>query len=46
MPEFILRVGTPDGDVVERHVRANSLSAARDEMAARACTSSRRSAAS
>lgn len=32
MPEFILRVGTPDGDVVERHVRANSLSAAREEM--------------
>jgi type IV pilus assembly protein PilC len=33
MPEFILRVGTPDGDVVERHVRAASLRAARDEMA-------------
>lgn len=33
MPEFILRVGTPDGEVVERHVRAASLRAARDEMA-------------
>jgi type IV pilus assembly protein PilC len=32
MPEFILRVGTPEGDVVERHVRAGSLRAARDEM--------------
>ncbi|HYO76840.1 MAG TPA: type II secretion system F family protein, partial [Thermoanaerobaculia bacterium] len=32
MPEFILRVGTPDGDVVDRHVRANSLRAAREEM--------------
>src|SRR5690349_4295817 len=32
MPEFILRVGTPEGDVVERHVRAASLKAAREEM--------------
>jgi type IV pilus assembly protein PilC len=32
MPEFILRVGTPDGDVVERHVRAASQRAAREEM--------------
>ena len=32
MPEFILRVGTPEGDVVERHVRAGSLRAAREEM--------------
>lgn len=32
MPEFILRVGTPDGDVTERHVRATSLRAAREEM--------------
>lgn len=32
MPEFIMRVGTPDGDVVERHVRAASLRAAREEM--------------
>jgi type IV pilus assembly protein PilC len=32
MPEFILRVGTPDGDVVERQVRAASLRAAREEM--------------
>jgi type IV pilus assembly protein PilC len=32
MPEFILRVGTPEGDVVERHVRAGSLRAAREDM--------------
>jgi len=32
MPEFIIRVGTPEGDVIERHVRANSLRAAQDEM--------------
>ena len=32
MPEFILRVGTPEGDVVERHVRAASLRAAREEL--------------
>jgi len=32
MPEFILRVGTPEGDVVERPVRAASLRAAREEM--------------
>lgn len=32
MPEFILRVGTPEGDVVERTVRASSLRAAREEM--------------
>jgi type IV pilus assembly protein PilC len=32
MPEFIIRVGTPEGDVVERHVRANSMRAAQDEM--------------
>jgi type IV pilus assembly protein PilC len=32
MPEFILRVGTPEGDVIERHVRAGSLRAAREEM--------------
>ena len=32
MPEFILRVGTPEGDVMERHVRAASLNAAREEM--------------
>jgi type IV pilus assembly protein PilC len=31
MPEFILRVGTPEGDVVERQVRAASLRAAREE---------------
>lgn len=32
MPEFILRVGTPDGDVVERQVKAASLQAAQEEM--------------
>ena len=31
MPEFILRVGTPEGEVVERQVRAASLRAAREE---------------
>src|SRR5215213_2910696 len=31
MPEFILRVGTPEGEVVERNVQAASLRAARDE---------------
>lgn len=31
MPEFILRVGTPEGDVVERQVQAASIRAARDE---------------
>lgn len=32
MPEFIVRVGTPEGDVVERNVRAESIRAAQDEM--------------
>ena len=32
MPEFILRVGTPEGDVVERPVVAPSLRAAQEEM--------------
>ncbi len=32
MPEFILRVGTPEGEVVERQIRAGSLRAAREEM--------------
>lgn len=32
MPEFIVRVGTPDGDIVERHVRAQTVSAAQDEL--------------
>ena len=32
MPEFILRVGTPDGDVIERQVSAASLRAAQEEM--------------
>lgn len=32
MPEFIVRVGTPDGEIVERHVRAHSVSAAQDEL--------------
>lgn len=32
MPEFIIRVGTPEGEVVERQVRAASIGAAQDEM--------------
>jgi type IV pilus assembly protein PilC len=32
MPEFILRVGTPEGDVVERQVSAASMRAAQEEM--------------
>ena len=30
MPEFIVRVGTPDGEIVERHVQAGSSRAAQD----------------
>ena len=32
MPEFIARVGTPEGDVVERHVQATSVRAAQDDL--------------
>jgi type IV pilus assembly protein PilC len=32
MPEFIVRVGTPDGQVVERHVQATNARAAEDEL--------------
>lgn len=32
MPEFIVRVGTPDGEVVERQVRADNVRAAQEEM--------------
>lgn len=32
MPEFIVRVGTPDGDIVERHVQAANVRAAEDEL--------------
>lgn len=32
MPEFIIRVGTPEGDVMERQVSAASLRAAQEEM--------------
>jgi type IV pilus assembly protein PilC len=32
MPEFIVKVGTPEGEIVERHVQASSLRAAQDEM--------------
>jgi type IV pilus assembly protein PilC len=32
MPEFILKVGTPEGEVVERHIQASSRRAAEDEM--------------
>jgi type IV pilus assembly protein PilC len=32
MPEFIVRVGTPEGEIVEREVQAASARAAQDEM--------------
>jgi type IV pilus assembly protein PilC len=32
MPEFIIRVGTPEGEVLERQVSAASIKAAQDEM--------------
>lgn len=32
MPEFIVRVGTPDGEIVEREVQAASARAAQDEL--------------
>src|SRR5260370_39624344 len=32
MPEFIVRVGTPDGTITERHVQALSIRAAEDEL--------------
>ena len=32
MPQFIVRVGTPDGDVVERQVQATNARAAQEEM--------------
>src|SRR6266478_5393856 len=32
MPEFIVRVGTPDGAITERHVQAISVHAAQDEL--------------
>src|SRR5689334_18567545 len=32
MPEFIVRVGTPEGEVIERAVNAASARAAQDEM--------------
>jgi type IV pilus assembly protein PilC len=32
MPEFIVRVGTPDGTITERHVQAMSVRAAEDEL--------------
>jgi len=32
MPEFIFRVGTPDGQVVEKHVQAITVNAAEDEL--------------
>src|SRR5687768_9548989 len=32
MPEFIIRVGTPEGEELERHVRADSMRAAQEEM--------------
>jgi len=32
MPEFIVRVGTPDGAITERHIQAMSVRAAEDEL--------------
>src|SRR5213593_4348935 len=32
MPNFIFRVGTPDGQIVERHVQATTVHAAEDEL--------------
>jgi type IV pilus assembly protein PilC len=32
MPEFIIKVGTPEGEITERHVRAENLRAAQAEM--------------
>jgi len=32
MPEFIVRVGTPDGTITERHVQAMNVRAAQDEL--------------
>jgi len=32
MPEFIVRVGTPEGEIIERHVRAENARAAQDEL--------------
>ena len=32
MPEFIVRVGTPEGEVIERHVRAQNARAAQEEL--------------
>ena len=32
MPEFIVRVGTPEGEIIERHVRATNARAAQEEL--------------
>lgn len=32
MPEFIIRVGTPDGEIAERHIRASNAREAQDEL--------------
>src|SRR5439155_22962122 len=32
MPEFMIRVGTPDGQIVERHVEASTARAAEDDL--------------
>jgi len=32
MPQFIVRVGTPEGEITERHVRAENSRAAQDEL--------------
>jgi type IV pilus assembly protein PilC len=32
MPEFIFRVGTPDGQIVDRHIQADNVGAAEEEL--------------
>jgi len=32
MPEFIFKVGTPDGQIVDRHIQADTVAAAQDEL--------------
>jgi len=32
MPEFIFKVGTPDGQIVDRHVQSTTIAAAEDEL--------------
>ncbi|MCU1246071.1 MAG: Type secretion system protein [Acidobacteria bacterium] len=32
MPEFIVRIGTPEGEIVERHIQATNVRAAQEEL--------------